>query len=46
MSTLIQPEAVAARARQIPDTWQADGGARLWRSCGSLRGVQAFPQSA
>ncbi|MEE6269126.1 hypothetical protein V2E29_26255 [Streptomyces diastatochromogenes] len=34
MSTLVQPEAVAARARQILDTWQADEEwARLWSSC-------------
>ncbi|MEE6264327.1 hypothetical protein ACJ6WD_36610 [Streptomyces sp. VTCC 41912] len=34
MSTLIQPEDVAARAWQILDTWQADGEwARLRSSC-------------
>ncbi|MGV9884476.1 hypothetical protein [Streptomyces sp. NPDC003006] len=34
MSTLIQPETVAARARQILTTWKADEEwARLWDSC-------------
>ncbi|MFF3277154.1 hypothetical protein ACFYWU_40490 [Streptomyces chrestomyceticus] len=34
MSTLIQPEAVATRARGILATWQADAEwSRLWNSC-------------